>query len=73
MSIRFNLKFNGTDLHKLSPGEKGVLLLAFFLLAEKDTSPIIIDQPEDNLDKIILCLKFWLIVLRLLKIEDRLL
>jgi ABC-type lipoprotein export system ATPase subunit len=50
MSIRFNLKFNGTDLHKLSPGEKGVLLLAFFLLAEKDTSPIIIDQPEDNLD-----------------------
>ena len=50
LSIRFNLKFNGTDLHKLSPGEKGVLLLAFFLLAEKDTSPIIIDQPEDNLD-----------------------
>lgn len=50
LTIRYNLEFGDRDLHKLSPGEKGVLLLVFFLLAEKDTKPIIIDQPEDNLD-----------------------
>jgi ABC-type lipoprotein export system ATPase subunit len=38
------------QLQQLSPGEKGALLLIFYLLLDKDNKPLIIDQPEDNLD-----------------------
>jgi len=34
----------------LSPGERGLLLLVFYLLVDEDDIPIIIDQPEENLD-----------------------
>jgi ABC-type lipoprotein export system ATPase subunit len=34
----------------LSPGERGTLLLVFYLLIEKGDMPLIIDQPEGNLD-----------------------
>lgn len=37
-------------LEELSPGERGILLLIFYLALNKDSKPIIIDQPEDNLD-----------------------
>lgn len=50
LSPRYALKFGNKPIHLLSPGEKGVLLLIFFLLAETNTRPLIIDQPEDNLD-----------------------
>jgi len=41
---------NGNSLNALSPGEKGALLLVFYLLLDEDDIPLIIDQPEDNLD-----------------------
>lgn len=47
---RYTLEFGGRPVYKLSPGEKGVLLLMFLLLAETNDRPLIIDQPEDNLD-----------------------
>lgn len=50
LSPRFALRFGKRPIHLLSPGEKGVLLLIFFLLAETNTRPLVIDQPEDNLD-----------------------
>lgn len=50
LSPRYALHFGETPIHQLSPGEKGVLLLIFFLIADLDNSPLIIDQPEDNLD-----------------------
>jgi hypothetical protein len=50
LSPRFALRFGTRPIHLLSPGEKGVLLLIFFLLAETNTRPLIIDQPEDNLE-----------------------
>ena len=50
LSPRYGLRFGGKPIYQLSPGEKGTLLLIFFLLAELDTRPLIIDQPEDNLD-----------------------
>ncbi len=50
LSPRYCLLFGGKPIYQLSPGEKGTLLLIFFLLAEIDTRPLIIDQPEDNLD-----------------------
>jgi predicted ATPase len=38
------------ELHQLSPGERGTLLLVFYLLLDKDDIPLVIDQPEENLD-----------------------
>ena len=34
----------------MSPGERGTLLLVFYLLLDKDDIPLVIDQPEENLD-----------------------
>jgi ABC-type lipoprotein export system ATPase subunit/predicted nucleotidyltransferase len=47
---KYLMKLNGKELSELSPGERGILLLIFYLLLEKDDVPLIIDQPEDNLD-----------------------
>ena len=44
------LKMGDKEMHQLSPGEKGSLLLVFYLLVDKDDIPLIIDQPEENLD-----------------------
>jgi ABC-type lipoprotein export system ATPase subunit len=46
----YGLKLGDKELSKLSPGEKGALLLMFYLLVDKDDIPLIIDQPEENLD-----------------------
>ena len=40
----------GRSLKELSPGERGILLLVFYLALNKNEIPLIIDQPEDNLD-----------------------
>ncbi|MDP2886321.1 MAG: hypothetical protein Q8P51_15000 [Ignavibacteria bacterium] len=47
---KYSLKLAGKDLGQLSPGERGTLLLIFYLLVDKDDVPLIIDQPEENLD-----------------------
>lgn len=47
---RFELRWNGKPLDQLSPGERGSLLLVFYLLIDKRDIPLIIDQPEENLD-----------------------
>jgi hypothetical protein len=39
-----------TDWSELSLGERGTLLLVFYLLVDKDDIPLMIDQPEENLD-----------------------
>lgn len=41
---------DGKTLDKLSPGERGALLLIFYLLLDLRDIPLVIDQPEDNLD-----------------------
>lgn len=46
----YSLKLDGKDLSLLSPGERGALLLVFYLLVDKSDNPIIVDQPEENLD-----------------------
>ena len=38
------------SIETLSPGEKGAVLLVLFLLLDRSTIPLIIDQPEENLD-----------------------
>ena len=46
----YSLKLDDKDLTHLSPGERGTLLLVFYLLVDKSNKPIIVDQPEENLD-----------------------
>jgi hypothetical protein len=47
---RYALRMGDKELHQLSPGERGTLLLVFYLLLDKDDIPLVIDQPEENLD-----------------------
>jgi ABC-type lipoprotein export system ATPase subunit len=47
---RYILRWEGKDLSMLSPGERGTLLLVFYLLIDKSDMPLVIDQPEGNLD-----------------------
>lgn len=46
----YNLKLGTKTLAELSPGERGALLLIFYLILDNDDIPLIIDQPEENLD-----------------------
>jgi hypothetical protein len=49
--IRYGIDYDGTDLRKLSPGTRGIVLLLLYLaLDDNDDRPLIIDQPEENLD-----------------------
>lgn len=47
---RYSLLFQDTKIEQLSPGQRGALLLIFYLLVDKGKTPIILDQPEENLD-----------------------
>ena len=46
----YQLKLDNKELYELSPGERGTLLLIFYLLIDRSDLPLIIDQPEENLD-----------------------
>ena len=50
IDAQYSLKMGGRTLDELSPGERGIVLLIFYLALSKDDIPLIIDQPEDNLD-----------------------
>jgi hypothetical protein len=51
ISVRYGIQFEGVDIANLSPGTRGVVLLALYLgLDETDRRPLVIDQPEENLD-----------------------
>lgn len=47
---RYSLLFQDTQIEQLSPGQRGALLLIFYLLVDNGRTPIILDQPEENLD-----------------------
>jgi len=48
--LNFDVKYKSDSLHKMSPGKKGTVLLILFLQISSAGYPILIDQPEDNLD-----------------------
>ena len=51
ISVRYEIVYDGVDIRKLSPGTRGIVLLLLYLaLDESDDRPLIIDQPEENLD-----------------------
>jgi ABC-type lipoprotein export system ATPase subunit len=47
---KYILRWAGKDLSQLSPGERGTVLLIFYLFISRDEIPLVIDQPEENLD-----------------------
>ena len=47
---QYSLTYANQEISQLSPGERGLLLLVFYLLVDKDDIPLVIDQPEENLD-----------------------
>lgn len=50
LEVKNKIQYMGTDLKVLSPGQRGELLLILFLLLDKSDNPLLIDQPEENLD-----------------------
>jgi len=48
--IKFGLIQNGDAIIDMSPGKGGIVLLKLFLHLSNAKDPILIDQPEDNLD-----------------------
>lgn len=51
VELRYSIDYDGIDITKLSPGTRGIVLLLLYLaLDEADDRPLIIDQPEENLD-----------------------
>lgn len=50
VEAKFSLSLAGTNIQQMSPGQRGALLLIFYLLVDTDPTPLILDQPEENLD-----------------------
>ena len=51
IELRYGIEYDGVDIRKLSPGTRGIVLLLLYLaLDDADDRPLIIDQPEENLD-----------------------
>lgn len=51
ISIEYGIEYDGIDIQKLSPGTRGIVLVLLYLaLDDADDRPLIIDQPEENLD-----------------------
>ncbi len=51
INISYGIEYDGIDIRKLSPGTRGIVLLLLYLaLDDGDDRPLIIDQPEENLD-----------------------
>ena len=46
----YAVTYKGDNLLNMSPGKKGTVLLILFLQISSSEYPILIDQPEDNLD-----------------------
>lgn len=51
ISVSYGIQYDGVDIEQLSPGTRGIVLLLLYLAVDQsDDRPLIIDQPEENLD-----------------------
>ena len=51
VSLEYGIRYDGVELERLSPGSRGIVLLVLYLAVdEADHRPLIVDQPEENLD-----------------------
>ena len=48
--FKFDIVENDTSFFDMSPGKKGLIILKLILHMSNETYPILLDQPEDNLD-----------------------
>ncbi|WP_017922585.1 TrlF family AAA-like ATPase [Burkholderia glumae] len=51
ITVGYGLQYDGVTIEQLSPGTRGIVLLLLYLAIDaEDDRPLIIDQPEENLD-----------------------
>ena len=51
IELRYGVQYDGVEIEQLSPGTRGIVLLLLYLSIDRnDDRPLIIDQPEENLD-----------------------
>jgi hypothetical protein len=51
ISVRYGIQYEAVPISNLSPGTRGVVLLTLYLALDRwDPRPLLIDQPEENLD-----------------------
>jgi len=51
ITLTYSLEYEGLSIERLSPGSRGIVLLLLYLAVDQEeTDPLIIDQPEENLD-----------------------
>lgn len=51
LSMQYSITYDGVAIEQLSPGTRGIVLLLLYLVIDaQDRRPLIIDQPEENLD-----------------------
>lgn len=51
ITTTYEIRYGGIELESLSPGTRGIALLVLYLIMDTDDKrPLIIDQPEGNLD-----------------------
>lgn len=50
IGVKFSLTGSGLPLESLSPGQRGLILLLFYLVVDQNQVPLLLDQPEENLD-----------------------
>jgi len=51
VTVSYSLRYDGIEIEQLSPGTRGIVLLLLYVAVDTDDDrPLIIDQPEENLD-----------------------
>ncbi|OBS10156.1 TrlF family AAA-like ATPase [Acidihalobacter prosperus] len=51
ITVGYGVQYDGVEIEQLSPGTRGIVLLLLYLAVDaEDDRPLIIDQPEENLD-----------------------
>jgi len=51
IEMQYSITYDGVAIEQLSPGTRGIVLLLLYLVIDaQDRRPLIIDQPEENLD-----------------------
>jgi predicted ATP-dependent endonuclease of OLD family len=51
VTLSYGIRYDGLELSRLSPGMRGIVLLMLYLAIDQwDLRPLIVDQPEENLD-----------------------
>ena len=49
--VHYSIEYEGIPITQFSPGTRGIVLLLLYLALDlEDSRPLIIDQPEENLD-----------------------